>query len=52
MQHLTGKHGFIPLIAPDLVREETVWGCGFQPRGEASQVYSVQPVSYDLFGPE
>jgi seryl-tRNA synthetase len=50
MQHLTGKHGFIPLIAPDLVREETVWGCGFQPRGEASQVYSVADTSLCLAG--
>ncbi|KAJ1974387.1 Serine--tRNA ligase, mitochondrial [Dimargaris xerosporica] len=37
-------HGFSPVLAPDLARQEVVHGCGFQPRkGEASQTYYVSP---------
>ncbi|KAJ1980654.1 Serine--tRNA ligase, mitochondrial [Dimargaris verticillata] len=37
-------HGFSPVLAPDLVRQEVVHGCGFQPRkDEASQTYYVSP---------
>lgn len=50
MQRLVGQHGFTPLMAPDLVREEIVRGCGFQPRGEASQIYTVADMSLCLAG--
>ena len=29
--------GYTPLMVPDLVLEEVVSGCGFQPRGESTQ---------------
>jgi seryl-tRNA synthetase len=50
MQYVTSRYGFTPLTAPDLVREDIVWGCGFQPRGEASQIYSVADTSLCLAG--
>ena len=34
--------GFTPLMTPDLVRESVFEKCGFQPRGDNTQVYSVR----------
>ena len=31
--------GFTPVLPPDIARESTVANCGFQPRGEETQVY-------------
>lgn len=39
---LLRKEGFIPIITPDLAREEIVDGIGFSPRGEETQIYSVE----------
>lgn len=36
------KDGFVPVITPDLAREEIVDGIGFSPRGEETQIYSVE----------
>lgn len=33
--------GYTPIMTPDLVRSPVVHACGFQPRGEASQVVHV-----------
>ena len=35
------KHGFQPVVTPDLARPAILEGIGFNPRGEESQVYSV-----------
>jgi seryl-tRNA synthetase len=35
------KRGFEPILPPDVVLTQAVASCGFQPRGEASQVYSL-----------
>ena len=50
MQRLVLEHGFTPMLTPDLVREEMVAGCGFQPRGEASQTYLVPDGALCLVG--
>lgn len=44
------KHGFMPMTTPDLARENIVTGCGFQPRGEASQVYRIEDTDLCLVG--
>ena len=35
-------HGFIPMVTPDIAREEVVSGIGFQPRGEESNIYTLE----------
>ena len=42
--------GFTLMTTPDLAREEVVAGCGFQPRGESSQVYRVEDSDLCLVG--
>jgi seryl-tRNA synthetase len=37
MQKVASK-GFMPMTTPDLVRESVLVKCGFQPRGENTQV--------------
>ncbi|KAF0852934.1 mitochondrial seryl-tRNA synthetase (SerRS) [Andalucia godoyi] len=39
--HFMVQKGWVPHITPDLVRLGVVQGCGFQPRGEAKQLYEV-----------
>lgn len=40
--HEATARGFTPMMTPDLVRNQVVAGCGFQPRDdEASQIYEV-----------
>ena len=36
------KHGFTPFITPDVAREEILAGIGFNPRGNESNVYSLE----------
>jgi len=42
--------GFTPVITPDVVRPVTAEGCGFQPRGEGTQVQA-DLVNAALFKP-
>jgi seryl-tRNA synthetase len=44
------KHGFILTITPDLAKEEIVEGVGFQPRGEESNIYTVEDTGLCLVG--
>ncbi|XP_078442868.1 seryl-tRNA synthetase isoform X2 [Wolffia australiana] len=44
------KRGFIPLITPELVRSSVVEKCGFQPRGQNTQVYSIEGSDQCLIG--
>lgn len=37
LQKATAK-GFLPMTTPDLVRESVLVKCGFQPRGDTTQV--------------
>lgn len=40
--HKAAAKGFSPVLAPDMVRTNIAYGCGFQPRKkEASQIYDV-----------
>jgi len=49
MTFVAGR-GFTPMTAPDLAREDVVAGCGFAPRGEASQVYRLEESDLCLVG--
>ncbi|GLT44854.1 hypothetical protein SLA2020_187280 [Shorea laevis] len=44
------KRGFIPLTTPEIVRSSVVEKCGFQPRGENTQVYSIENSDQCLIG--
>lgn len=35
------KHGFTPVITPDVARVDVLEGIGFMPRGEGTQIYSL-----------
>jgi seryl-tRNA synthetase len=43
-------HGFIPIVTPDLARPDVIEGLGFNPRGEESQIYSVEGHDLCLIG--
>lgn len=49
MQKIYQK-GFEPMITPDLVRSSVMEKCGFQPRGEGTQVYSIADSQLCLTG--
>ncbi len=40
--------GFVPVITPDLARDEILEGVGFIPRGEATQIYSIEGMDLSL----
>ncbi len=40
--------GFTPVITPDLARDEVLQGVGFIPRGEATQIYSIENTDLNL----
>ena len=42
--------GYVPHMTPDVVRSEVVEKCGFQPRGESTQVYNVEAMDLSLTG--
>jgi seryl-tRNA synthetase len=42
--------GFIPMVTPDLARDEILSGIGFQPRGPETQIYSVEGTDLSLIG--
>lgn len=44
------SRGFVPMITPDLVRTEVLEKCGFQPRAENTQNYSVSNTDLCLTG--
>ena len=44
------KHGFTPIVTPDLARVQILEGIGFNPRGEETQVYSVEDSDLCLIG--
>jgi seryl-tRNA synthetase len=43
-------HGFTPIVTPDLARVQILEGIGFNPRGEETQVYSVEDSDLCLIG--
>ncbi len=44
------KHGFTPTITPDIAREEILEGIGFNPRGEESNIYTIEGTGTCLVG--
>lgn len=42
--------GFTPVLPPDIARENTVANCGFQPRGEETQVFRLDEHHADGLG--
>lgn len=44
------KRGFTPLITPEIVRSNVIEKCGFQPRGQNTQVYSIEGTDQCLIG--
>lgn len=42
--------GFIPIVTPDLARNNILEGIGFTPRGDETQVYSVEDTELSLIG--
>ena len=44
------KHGFTPFITPDIAKEEILNGIGFNPRGEESNIYTIEGTGTCLVG--
>ncbi|KAJ9545475.1 hypothetical protein OSB04_025182 [Centaurea solstitialis] len=44
------KRGFTPLTTPEIARSLVVEKCGFQPRGDNTQVYSIEGTDQCLIG--
>ncbi len=44
------KEGFIPLETPDLAKQEVLLGAGYNPRGEETQIYSIEGTDLSLVG--
>jgi len=44
------KHGYTLMETPDLAKNEILQGIGFNPRGEETQVYSVENTDLSLIG--
>ncbi len=44
------KHGFTLTITPDIAKEEVLEGIGFNPRGEESNIYSLEDTGTCLVG--
>lgn len=42
--------GYVPMITPDLARDEVLLGTGFQPRGPETQIYSIENADLSLIG--
>ena len=44
------RHGFTPTITPDIARQEVAAGIGFNPRGEESNIYTLEGEDTCLVG--
>jgi len=42
--------GFIPMVTPDLAKDEVLLGAGFHPRGPEAQIYSLENQDLSLIG--
>jgi len=47
---ITTKHGFELVETPDLAKNDILEGIGFNPRGEETQVYSIEGTDLSLIG--
>ncbi len=48
--NIVTKHGFTPIITPDIAKEEILEGIGFNPRGAESNIYTVEGTGTALVG--
>lgn len=44
------KRGYTPFTTPDLAKQEILLGLGFNPRGEATQIYNIENTDLSLIG--
>lgn len=44
------KRGFVPTMTPDLAKDSILEGIGFIPRGESTQIYSLENMDLSLIG--
>lgn len=44
------REGFIPMETPDLAKDEVLMGTGYQPRGNETQIYSIEGTDLSLVG--
>jgi len=44
------KEGFLPFTTPDLAKDKILLGIGYNPRGEETQIYSVENTDLNLVG--
>jgi len=44
------REGFLPFITPDLAKDEVLLGIGYNPRGEETQIYSIENTDLNLVG--
>jgi seryl-tRNA synthetase len=44
------RHGFTPIVTPDLARNHILEGIGFTPRGAETQIYSIENSDLSLIG--
>lgn len=44
------KHGFSPIMPPDLVKRDIISKMGYNPRGESTQIYSIENSDLSLIG--
>jgi seryl-tRNA synthetase len=44
------KQNFTPITTPDLAKDSVIVGTGFQPRGDESQIYSIENSDVSLIG--
>lgn len=47
---ITTKHGYTLMETPDIAKDEILSGIGFNPRGDETQVYSIQNSDLSLVG--
>lgn len=46
--HTAVQHGFSPMITPDVARQEVLMGTGYNPRGEETQIYTIEGTDLSL----
>lgn len=44
------REGYVPLVTPDLAKDEILVGTGFNPRGPETQIYSIENTDLSLIG--
>lgn len=44
------EQGFFPMVTPDMAKDEVIIGAGFSPRGDESQIYSIENYDLSLIG--